>query len=86
MKTTNKPFTTIEEVNDYLSGDKIKCLLCDKWYVGLGVHIVKKHKMELRGYKVRFNIPLTRDGIKNLVYLKPEQYIYAKYKGIISTS
>jgi len=54
----NKPFQTIEEVDDYISGDKIRCLICDKWYIRLTGHLIPKHKMEVREYKIAFNIPL----------------------------
>ena len=50
-------FKTREEVEDYLSGDKIQCLLCGKFFVALGMHIVKMHDMPLRDYKIDFNIP-----------------------------
>jgi len=56
----NKPFRTIEEVNDYLSGDRIKCLVCDKWYIHLGIHISRKHTISLRDYRIEFNIPLKK--------------------------
>ena len=60
METTNKPFRTIEEVNDYLSEDKVQCLLCDKWYIHLGIHIGKSHTLTPREYKIKFNIPLKK--------------------------
>ena len=53
----NKGFQTIEEVNEYVSGDQIQCLICNNWYVKLSIHIVKKHKMDTKDYKIEFNIP-----------------------------
>jgi hypothetical protein len=53
----NSFFKTRDEVEEYLSGDKIECLLCGKSFVALGQHIVKAHDISLHDYKVHFNIP-----------------------------
>jgi hypothetical protein len=53
-------FQTLEEVEKYLSGDKIQCLLCGKWFVALGQHIAKSHDISIPEYKVEFNIPHSR--------------------------
>jgi predicted transcriptional regulator len=50
-------FQTLEEVENYLSGDKIQCLLCGKWFIALGQHIAKSHDISIPEYKVKFNIP-----------------------------
>jgi hypothetical protein len=55
-----EPFKTIQEINEYLSGDRIQCLICCKWYKTLANHLHCKHDMSVREYKLHFNIPLTR--------------------------
>ena len=59
MSTPNKPFDTIQEVDDYLSGDKIRCLICGRKYKALGIHISQKHRMDVDDYRSRFGIPWT---------------------------
>jgi len=36
----------------------MKCLICGKNYINLGVHVKKKH-MPCNEYKIKFNIPLS---------------------------
>lgn len=49
-----------EQLEAYLSGDKIECLICGKKYKMLGIHVSQTHKMPTEEYKKKFNIPLTR--------------------------
>ena len=64
------PIETIDQLNLYLSGDKITCLLCGKEYKSLGHHLQRSHSMSSREYKVRFNIPVCKslvgDGLKKI--------------------
>lgn len=53
-----KQFQTLAEVKDYLSHDKLKCLICGKEYKGLNSHIAQAHEVTAREYKLKFNIPL----------------------------
>lgn len=60
-------FKTEDEIEEYLSGDRITCLLCGKLYVQLGgYHTVRIHNMTAYDYKEMFGIPqkyaLTGDG------------------------
>lgn len=52
-------FATKDQVLAYLSGDKIQCLLCGKWYKALGTHINAVHEYDVEKYKLRFGIPWT---------------------------
>lgn len=49
-----------EELDIYLSGDYIECLLCGRNFKSLGMHLKKTHGYEPRKYKEDFNIPVTR--------------------------
>jgi len=51
-------FKSLKEVNEYLSGDRIQCLICHKWYQSLATHLLYKHEMTIKQYKILFNIPL----------------------------
>lgn len=55
-----KPINSIEELELYLSGDKIACLLCGSEHKSLGHHLSRTHSMAPRDYKEQFNIPVTR--------------------------
>jgi predicted transcriptional regulator len=53
-------FKTPEELDRYLSGDIIECLLCGKVYKTLGVHILRIHGVSVEKYQERFGIPYSR--------------------------
>lgn len=51
----------MREVENYLSGDKIECLICGKCYRGLSSHIVLAHtEISVRKYKLTYGIPAIR--------------------------
>jgi len=54
-----RPFESIEEVREYLSGDKIICLLCGKPYRTLGRHLSRIHGVSHDEYRERYGIPWT---------------------------
>lgn len=51
---------TLAELELYLSGAKIACLLCGKEFKMLGRHLGRSHAISARQYKEDFNIPVTR--------------------------
>jgi len=51
---------SLKELDEYLSGDYIECLLCGREFKSLGMHLKKTHGYEPRKYKEDFNIPVTR--------------------------
>ena len=53
----NDPFHSIDDVRNYLEGDKIICLLCGKGLRKLGAHIIKIHGMTINEYKKKYKIP-----------------------------
>ena len=61
---TNKekygPISSVEELEIYLSGKKIMCLLCGEDFKSLGHHLTRSHSISSRKYKIKFNIPTTR--------------------------
>ncbi len=53
-------FQSREEVDHYLAGDQVTCLLCGKPYVLLASHTKRVHYLAVEDYKVRFGIPQGR--------------------------
>lgn len=51
------PFQTMEEVDDYLSGEAITCLVCYKRMQRLDRHLQTMHDMSADAYRERFGIP-----------------------------
>jgi hypothetical protein len=51
-----KPFTTMGQVEVYLSQPRIKCLVCGACFKNLGTHL-KVHGMTADEYRIRFGIP-----------------------------
>ena len=42
------------------ASNKKKCIICGRWYVQVGSHIVQRHKMTAREYREQFNLPVIR--------------------------
>jgi predicted transcriptional regulator len=40
--------------------DKVQCLICGKWYVQVGTHIVQVHRMTCREYREQFDLEVKR--------------------------
>ena len=40
--------------------DYLRCLICGGLYKHIGSHVVQKHKMTAREYKIKFNLPLKK--------------------------
>ena len=57
---TKHPFQTMREVDDYLSGDAIVCLICGKSFQRLNSHLQRMHQVEPDDYRRRFGIPFCR--------------------------
>lgn len=56
----HEPFKSIEDVREYLSGDRVICLLCGKSYKKLGgIHLQKIHGITEDQYREKYNIPWT---------------------------
>ena len=54
----DEPFKNIEDVEHYLSGDKVTCLLCGKQYNSLGTHLFV-HNYTPSTYREKYKIPNT---------------------------
>lgn len=52
-----KPFSTSQEVYDYLNQDEIDCLLCGARKQGLAAHLARIHRVSVLDYKERFGLP-----------------------------
>jgi hypothetical protein len=57
----DKVFQTKEEIDEYLSGDRIVCLLCGKSYKSLCSHI-GVHGFNVDGYREKYGLPF-RSGL-----------------------
>ncbi len=56
-----RKFQTKEEVDAYFASDKIQCLLCGKWFKGIGGnHLKVKHGITTDDYKEMFGLPWLR--------------------------
>jgi len=51
------PFQTLAEVREYVSGDRIQCLVCGKWYRRLQFMHLLRHDMTSDDYREKFGIP-----------------------------
>ncbi|MBK9704806.1 MAG: MucR family transcriptional regulator [Betaproteobacteria bacterium] len=56
----DRKFQSLEDVDAYLSGRKIECLLCGKKLFAMGLHLARKHGMTADEYKDEFGIPRCR--------------------------
>ena len=54
------PFQTMDEVNEYLSGNTIECLICGKRLQRLHKHLYSMHNMGPDDYRRQFGIPFRR--------------------------
>jgi ROS/MUCR transcriptional regulator protein len=54
------PFQTMHEVDDYLSGNTITCLVCGKSLQRLNRHIQSAHHLTPYEYRAQFGIPFSR--------------------------
>lgn len=54
-------FNSLQEVDQYLGGNKVVCLECGLDFKNLSNHIRHSHiNMSVRDYKIKYNIPLSR--------------------------
>lgn len=50
----------MQEVNDYLSGNTITCLICGRDLQRLNMHLQKAHSLTPDEYRAQFGIPFSR--------------------------
>lgn len=56
----NEPFKSREECLEYVSGDKIQCLICGREFnKALGAHLSYCHGLNGKEYKLKYQIPTT---------------------------
>jgi hypothetical protein len=64
-------FKTKAEVEKYLSGDKLTCLICGEEKKSLGSHLFHKHKgIGIDDYKIMFGLPHSRGLVASLTASK----------------
>lgn len=49
-----------QEKRGAYASNKRKCLICGKWYVQVGTHIIQVHRITTRQYREEFDLPLKR--------------------------
>lgn len=59
----NEKFSSLDEIKEYLGGDRITCLLCGKSFKGLCAHLSKIHHISADDYKERYGLPF-RAGLQ----------------------
>ena len=52
-------YLTKEQIEYYFKGDKIQCLICEKWFKALGPHLLT-HGYNVDKYKEMFGLPWSR--------------------------
>ena len=57
---TDTPFQTMAEVDEYLSGNTIECLICGESFQRLNRHLQYVHNIAPDDYRRRFGIPFKR--------------------------
>ncbi len=50
-------FETQKQIEQYLSGDKIQCLECGKWFKSLNSHINRLHSLTANEYRDKWGLP-----------------------------
>lgn len=53
-------FESKSEVDSYLGGEEIICLLCGGSFISIGHHVARSHSMSARDYKIKFGLPITK--------------------------
>jgi len=53
-------FKTKEEIDEYLSHEKITCLECGKEFFQLGNHLIQTHFMSVDEYRDKYGLPYSR--------------------------
>lgn len=53
-------FKSRQEVQEYLAGDAVQCLLCGIFRTSLGQHLRQIHRWSVAAYKTRYGIPQAR--------------------------
>lgn len=54
-----RPFSRAEII-EYMSGDRITCLLCGKDYRKIGIHLLKCHGITPDDYRARYGLPWSK--------------------------
>lgn len=49
--------TSKKELDEYLSGDSIQCLICGDYFTHVSTHVFNKHGVTAKDYKTEFGIP-----------------------------
>ena len=59
----NGKFENKKEIDHYLAGGKIQCLLCGKRFKSLPTHLIRVHEISPDQYKEKYGLPW-KQGIK----------------------
>lgn len=85
-KLANLQFKTRKEVDLYLSGDGIECLICGKLCLALGHHLSKKHGVMAREYKKVLGLPMSRGlSVASIIKLQSERGKRFQEEGVLKS-
>jgi hypothetical protein len=60
MEVNENYLQSYQDIKDYLSGEKIQCLICKKTFSTINAqHLSKKHNLSILEYKKMFGIPFS---------------------------
>lgn len=71
-------FETMQDVDAYLSGPKLQCLLCGKLFLSVGAHVRLQHAVPPDEYRERFGIPFGRPLCAGTVSAKHSELTAAR--------
>lgn len=83
-------FKTVEEINQYASGNSIECLVCGGKYKFLAPHLRKGHHLSLIAYRKYYGIPkkfgLAADYVKQAGAKRTKKYLeQLKTEGLLES-
>lgn len=55
-----QPFQSRQEIEEYLSHERIECLLCSRRFTMLAQHLIQKHGISSESYKEKLGLPLSK--------------------------
>ncbi len=75
-----KPFSRMGEVDEYLSGKTVECLLCGESFARVSQHIAMRHRLPVDAYKAALGIPKTRSLFSQAQNERMSETMSGKYK------
>lgn len=71
----DRKFENTDDVNTYLGGDTVQCLLCGRSFKNLGIHLKRIHEMDSRDYCILYNIPTNKGLLSSDALIRKKESI-----------